>query len=509
MKNKSSYDEIDSLSLLAHKVAPRVFDISSRQVNVSIRDQMVRAQQLVRDLRRADPAANRVLVIGMGVAGMTAALSACEAGFAQVCALDAAGQPFALFKGVHSRYVGPFMYEWPSSFHADQTYPTHDDTPWKSCASGLLAWQSNDPLSADDFGKALEASLKDRLQALADAGKSTPSMQVNIKRVAVQKYLKGYAHHGYLDWKASRDKTVSPGPRPTLDAKKLGGNAWGNPHGAQLPLLLEPDYIILAAGMGLETNKIPRVTHGQTPSFWRDDTLKDDGVANAHVVVLGGGDGAMQDALRSLTIFHHPLSFIRHLECTAEVKTLLHAELPELLSADRQMRQHNSWSSDVRGFAMVDAACKSAAERLAASPDVREEVRTTLRSGSGHVLLLVRGAHFDKAYLLNRFVAYLLDSCVNRLSASPHMGFSLEFGKQVIQHSAAGKTGANGSVKIRPTGGGKTQERRADHVVVRFGIAPKSIRGLQMVQLRDPNAPGADSRQRTTLSRVELPFVVM
>nr|NLU60156.1 hypothetical protein [Pseudomonas sp. BIGb0427] len=46
---------VDSLSLLSLKVAPNVFDLSSGMHHVSIRDQIVRAQLLVRDLLHADP----------------------------------------------------------------------------------------------------------------------------------------------------------------------------------------------------------------------------------------------------------------------------------------------------------------------------------------------------------------------------------------------------------------------------------------------------------------------
>nr|NLU60157.1 FAD-binding protein [Pseudomonas sp. BIGb0427] len=62
-----------------------------------------------------------LVIIGAGVAGMSAALTACELGIAKVVVLEASGEPFSLFKGLHSRHVGPFMYEWPSPFFNDQS----------------------------------------------------------------------------------------------------------------------------------------------------------------------------------------------------------------------------------------------------------------------------------------------------------------------------------------------------------------------------------------------------
>jgi NADPH-dependent 2,4-dienoyl-CoA reductase/sulfur reductase-like enzyme len=125
----SEFEVINALSLLAHKVAPNVFDLSSLQWHVSIRDQIVRAQLLMADLCMADKDIDSVLIIGMGAAGISAAMAACEQGIPNVYVVDRADAPFKLFRGVTSRFVGPFMYEWPSSFHADQGYPEHPNTP--------------------------------------------------------------------------------------------------------------------------------------------------------------------------------------------------------------------------------------------------------------------------------------------------------------------------------------------------------------------------------------------
>jgi hypothetical protein len=178
------------------------------------------------------------------------------------------------------------------------------------------------------------------------------------------------------------------------------------------------------------------------------------------------------------------------------------------------MRQHNSWSSDPVGFAMVDAACLAAAKRLAQSQAVRAQVLGGLRQGLGEVLLLVRGSHFDKAYLLNRFVAYLLSRCVKpgakRLANEGGMGFELVFGATVAGFAPSAPGASSGRLSVQIKGKGKAhRDIDAHHIVVRFGIDADSIPGLQMIQLTDPSLPGANSRQRTTLSRVELPFVAM
>ncbi|WP_186095171.1 hypothetical protein [Burkholderia gladioli] len=51
----------DALPLLAYKIAPRQFDISYRFSNISLRDQIVRAQMLVICVRNPGPIRERVL----------------------------------------------------------------------------------------------------------------------------------------------------------------------------------------------------------------------------------------------------------------------------------------------------------------------------------------------------------------------------------------------------------------------------------------------------------------
>ena len=57
---------VDSLSLLSLKVASNVFDLSSGLHHVSIRDQIVRAQLAVRDLKRGDKSLHSLLIVGAG-----------------------------------------------------------------------------------------------------------------------------------------------------------------------------------------------------------------------------------------------------------------------------------------------------------------------------------------------------------------------------------------------------------------------------------------------------------
>lgn len=67
---------VDALPILAYKVAESQFDLSTAQSFVSLRDQAVRVRTLLNAMREArlfQRSGMRVLVVGAGYAGATAA----------------------------------------------------------------------------------------------------------------------------------------------------------------------------------------------------------------------------------------------------------------------------------------------------------------------------------------------------------------------------------------------------------------------------------------------------
>lgn len=492
-------DVINALSLLAHKVAPNVFDLSSLQWHVSIRDQIVRAQLLMADLKAADPKIDSVLIVGMGAAGISAAMTACELGIPRVCVVDKANAPFELLRGVSSRFVGPFMYEWPSSFHTDQSYPSHASTPWMEQGHSSLTWNAKQPITADQLATELSSCWTTWLASRISKGLSLPDTIFNADPAVVKSFVKAFA-----DAEGMRANESADGQASQLKAQFSAG---------RVPL--QPDYLILAAGMGKETLTLPGCRQ-VTPSFWGNDTLKHRSTRHKQVVVLGGGDGALQDTLRALTNYDHPLSFIQDLQRNSTFQSALAIELPALLDADRQMRQHSAWVKGAQGQAMVDFACQQAAKRLAANSTVRRFVLGCIRPGTGIVWLCVAGTHFDKAYLLNRFAIHLLLACYQKKSRRPtgRMGFEVRFSTKVSQsrRPAPATTGKFPHAKakcwtLRVCSEDDEATIKADKLVVRFGVKQATIPGLQMLQLGVPNE--RDLKQRATLKGIELPFVAM
>jgi len=116
--------QVNALSILSLKIAPGVFDLNSGLANVSIRDQIIRASMLIRDLTAASELSKEqeVAFVGAGAAGVAGAL-ACSDRKVRSVVLETQDRPFSTFDTVTERDVGPYMYEWPSVFHNDQRFP--------------------------------------------------------------------------------------------------------------------------------------------------------------------------------------------------------------------------------------------------------------------------------------------------------------------------------------------------------------------------------------------------
>ncbi|NED66130.1 FAD-dependent oxidoreductase [Streptomyces sp. SID10244] len=480
---------VDCLGLLGSKVAPNVFDLSSGQYHVSLRDQVVRGRLLIGDIISMDPDFSSLLVVGGGVAGLAAAVAAAEAG-KQVVVLEKSDYPLSKQVGVHSRFVGPFMYEWPWKFSRSQVYPPVDESCWPKFP-GCPTITSPDPISADEFAKQIGLWFNKALgvnPCLHLAVKLTDSLQERV-----QVFLKTeFSSAGVLD---------------------LADMNW---HDDSQPLgSIKPAYIVLAAGMGVENCSLPehdgtsvvsgRLFHG-TP-FWKDDQLREWADSGEDVVVVGGGDGALQDALRALTSDEHPLQTLQKLECCPDVKANLENVSDCLQTIELQGRLMASWRWNPAAFESVDSLCSEVARELAETIPVRVAVlkilRPQKREGSQRVTLLVKSGYFDKAYLLNRFLMHLirhvLEIAHSKGEAHGRIALDVMFNAAVegVQIRCADRF----TVHYRGNNGRGTVD--AAYVAVRFGIDKKTIPGLQMVHLS-----GDDQKQRTSLSRVPLPYAV-
>jgi hypothetical protein len=248
----------------AHWLWPNLFVLGSPLTPISIRDQMVRSRWLVdrlistRQIRIGDT----VLVVGAGVAGATAAIRAAQLSV-NVLLVEQSGGAFGVQARSNSRWVDPVQYDWPARHWAAQFYPV--EPPWM-------------PLG-------FNAGFSNNVAAYWDT-----------------------ILHGQI---------IAQHPRlcyqPNIPVTALGTGS-RKPVLAQLqtPFGLvgqEFDLVVWAVGFGQERTTIPRTGGGSPVSrapFWSTDTLTDPncGIAGSsacRVLILGCGDGALQDFLRAAT----------------------------------------------------------------------------------------------------------------------------------------------------------------------------------------------------------------
>lgn len=465
----------NGLSLLANKCAANTFDISSGMVYASMRDQIVRAQLLVTDLHRSDNGCKRILIVGAGIAGVTAAACAAQLGL-EVVVLEAESQPFALQRGVKNRMVGPFMYEWPSVMSESQDYP-----PMKaSLADGLAdspKWTASAPISANSLVRRLMPWYK-------GLAKLSPKLRFYYNQASAPTRLYVQAFVG------SSSKLVVAGTR------KIG-----------LPLTLpdstsfSPDYVILAVGMGAERIHLIDGTENDLNcvkglAFWDNDDFRRNPNMDWRVGVFGSGDGALQDVLRLLTRFDHPLQFIKALrKKPGMIAKSLDAVLPELDTVEQQSRLLHTWSADI--YELIDLKCRGIAGTLAHDPAVISKVLTLLRPGCGTVFHVHRGQHFTKAYVLNRFCVHLIEICLAHSSPAGYVGYTR------IKDASA-KSGtlllSTGKSTVELDNGRILELER---VAVRFGPNKDELEKRQIIKL------SAETKaDRTSLAGIPLPYLV-
>lgn len=494
---------VNCLSLLASKVAPHVFDLSSGQFHVSLRDQIVRARLLVQELLPADSRGKSLLIIGAGAAGIAAAVAATHRG-ARVILLEAEDAPMFLQSKVNKRYVGPFMYEWPWRFSGDQTYPPTDGNVCGAFDNlgDCPLFEAKHPLKASEFARAMVRWLNDH--AVSEEG----SLHVATSVKGISEGLKDYVVSFAESASVFSDGNSSEKPKLNLE----GINWWKNEPSCKEVV---PDYIVLAAGMGDENVSLPR-HDGKNPiaapdfcgkRFWEDDDLQELAGRGEDVVIVGGGDGALQDALRALTADDHPLALVQRLFAEQQEKDSLEQEMEALRTIEAQARLQASWTLDGKVWAALDGRCKEIAGRLAEQSHIRQVVLNSLRKSSGEkdasVTLLVRENFFDKAYLLNRFLVHLIDRVLveneHEAKVARCVRFRIEFSANVIGVEEA----KAGSFSVHFEIGGTMSVASGSCVAVRFGINKDSIPGLKMISLT-----GEEKAMRTSFSHVPLPFLV-
>ena len=476
----------NGLAALANKCAARTFDISSGMVYASMRDQIARAQLLVRDMKEVDPLCARLLIVGAGLAGASAAVHAQALGM-EVVVLESQGDAFGLQANVSSRIVGPFMYEWPGLEVQSQSYPVVRPTLGAPHAS-TASWLSPSPLKASDLAVELRAWLNGEM-----AKRNPPKFYFNVKASETRKYV-----NDFVAAAASNGAFVPP--PLTLPPAVSGANKSVSIRRRKTFL---PDYVILAVGMGEERVHLvdgdPAGMRGLP--FWCDDDLRSGGIADMNVAVFGAGDGALQDVLRALTKHDHPLDLIEALEGGSDhIKSMIDQVKPQLASLEHQSRLFATWSKG-SVYELVDRECERICHKLASDPIVKAGVLSELRPGSGIVYHVYRERYLTRAYLLNRFCVHLIHACVPPSGRLQHMRYVRQKDTSVASASPVADpvvAGAGGLIKLS-----RTSTIEVQRLVVRFGPDKDWLATNKMVALS-----AELQTDRISMSAIPLPYVV-
>ncbi|WP_423369026.1 NAD(P)-binding protein [Burkholderia sp. LMG 32019] len=467
--------------MLSLKCAHNTFDLSSGLGHVSIRDQIVRAKLLIRDLHGSGLSPRRILVVGAGIAGVCAAVEAALVGIEVVC-VDTNPRPFELQHATSHRYVGPYMYEWPANICRPQDFPPKDwparALPWAAFGTSI-GWESAEPLKSSDLADRLTRWLEEWLDTpRPTAHFVSPVFLTKVDKNRIRTWVKKFVSHR--------------GPLPLT----LPGNAWPTDDAHTVQDFL-PDFVILAAGMGTERTVLEGDVKGLP--FWKDDQLKATTTADEQVGVFGAGDGALQDFLRALTRYDHPLQFIDALHADPVVHAAFTSQHEYLMLVEHQNRMMAAWTHDGDYLARLDLRCRHVAETLSRQYAIRRAVAAGLREGTGSVQLYCREKHFTKAYLLNRFLVHLI--CCSLQNSSDEfagrMRFSVNF-EHTVKHAAE----SAGMYEIGIENPGKMIICRSFHKIsVRHGVNQDTTAVKQMLGLSN-----AALATRTTLSQLPLPL---
>ncbi|HGM7334424.1 TPA: hypothetical protein ACKQCJ_000728 [Stenotrophomonas maltophilia] len=514
-------DALDVLTLLALKIAPRQFDLSYRFSNISIRDQIVRAQMLIQQLHalgavgadavKTDPGPSfDLLICGAGAAGLAAALEADRLKLRFILMdTDSQAGVGGVLRSPAARYVSAAMYEWPHSNHADHRYPLRSAA--FGAASVGLQLHMTAPLPAAVVGSTIDAAYAAKvagwIQHAANWGSQSHmrSDSCFIRGATLEQRSK----------ERLRQMTIGP---PSIHAIPLKARS--------LPALYITTaskteahhfrFVIYAMGYAKEKNQYaegldcpPAYSNS---GFWDcDEVMKPrlgflPPAGNKHwrprVAILGSGDGALQDALRCLLTVAHPLdawnSIIAEPKVAGSVE--ISEALRELATADMHATTAATWSPSPAIYKRLDTRFALVARKLLNSGDVGKKVTSAvlkmLRDDVEEVTLITHSGHFSKAYALNRFLLILLRRILRREAGGGRPRLILRSGP-ATDFSVKGTSPGQRGGTLQFASGPKT----FDLIIVRGGLKTESENAF-------PHRVGLSGRDtgRAGLGRIPLPI---
>lgn len=377
--------------LLAHHVDTVRYDISSNLSPISIKDQMLRASNIVeRALHAKLIATDRpLLVVGAGVAGVLAALTALERGVPTT--LIERRELFGTLKRAKKRYVCPTQYEWPMPHYLLHKFPWGGSTM-------TLTWNAGNPTEV----------LGSWAQTVYETEGINSDFHLFDHTVLKKKF-----------------KVIPNKTDPLLSHVKVYFAAGPEPHPSPRPRPSSAVYgmIISCVGFGKERCTVGNYTGYE---FWGNDnfTRKNVGIEDESVVpnvlISGGGDGALQDFLRISTNSSCAHDVYQQLPFDIKervVKAITYAED----CAQRELVWNSvSMTEDHHANRLLHRQHKIEIGNLVADTAVWDKIEAALQgvvkdfSRELSVKLAFPCDHFSSCYALNRFLVLLVAEFIFR-----------------------------------------------------------------------------------------------
>ncbi len=496
---------VDALPLLAHKIAPRQFDLSYRFSHISLRDQIVRAQMVVRTLHRAGlveagaPAQKskfQLLICGAGMAGLAAAKEAHARGISFVLVEKEEQVPGGVLASKANRYVSTGMYEWPRPNHIEHDYPLRrPELLGEDLVPGpTLNLAFHDPVLIKDFSASVERSVRSELDEWKRNFRFLQSGKGALEGGHLALHTQVCAHskaqlRDTLNGKVSiHGVALNDVDLPLIDLESVDGTEFTRDLGFC--------YVIYAVGFASESSeyaegKLPGGPY-ENVQFWAPDCLADAKLGfgkKPRVGILGSGDGAMQDTLRCLVRadIPHALAAWDCLMATATKTGPLRdsphvaTAMAKVAAADAYTTAGAIWTPEVKAYEALD---KVFADIIADLMKVElaaliKGVNHLVRSDVLKVTLVNRPGYFTKAYALNRFMVLLLHEMLKLPGCKHQVKLEIMAG-EVRSFTSTISNKRGGTLMIKTSSGIK--RRVYNLVIIRGGLDrfqhPTQLTGL-------------------------------
>jgi FAD binding domain len=391
--------------------------------------------------------AKHAVVVGAGVAGVSAALTLSECGW-WVLIIDREESPFMRQIETRGRWLDPYFYDWPTSSYAEEYFPVVEGVPlcyrhgWAHEIAAtwynlLLVKRNAHPLPS------LKAIDLDPSPLKWSPSTSLPKDGVTL-----------YEDNDEIGLQLERrdsDGTIANEPPISCS------------------LLVVTGFV--------ENQKINGIPDFMSPPYWhreRDNWLtkrNQSGPGPQRVLIVGGADGATQDFLRIMT------GLDDHRELLGAVETCfgpaLEARRRQLVVHDQGFWRGYAWAAsaeDEKSYHVaLDEAHRRYAEALLSDPAARsrwyEKVQSWHTQQRWATLgLFVREEHLNSLFAFNRFMLRLILGLGDDLKG---LNVDIRFGREIVSLEPSGGVGPR---RVTLKGGEDAGEW--DHVLVRFGLGP-------------------------------------